>query len=123
MKNKMSITQYLKRKNDLIYEQTGIILTPDDQIVEVEKRILGISSDMDACPYCVAFYVSGALEEDKCTGCPMQEAGNGCLTTDDSTYEKITSKLSLEGNSASLTKGIEGLHELIIEFNKSNGFI
>ena len=121
MKNGMSTIEYVKRKNKLVEDQFGHILVPEDQIKEVTKNKLSMVDDMNACPYCIIYYVGG-LDYERCKGCPMQEAGNGCLMNAPSTYGTVTDAIDTITKTSSSIIATDGLSELIDEFNESNGF-
>ena len=111
----MTIREYIERKNALTLEQTGIVLVPEDQIIDMEPMELSFTNrDAMACPYCTKWVAS----QNDCDGCPMQEAGNECAGAVGNTYDQIVESL---GNS--LINSLEGLEELIEEYNKSNGFL
>ena len=110
----MTIREYIERKNALTFKQTGIILVPDDQIIDMEPMRLNFKNrDSGACPYCIEWINS----PNNCDGCPMKEAGNECAVEGD-TYDQIVESLG-----DSLIYGLEGLEELIEEYNISNGFL
>ena len=111
----MTIREYIERKNALTLEQTGIVLVPDDQIIDMEPMRLSFKNrDAGACPYCIKWI---GFPND-CKGCPMQLAGNECGGPIDNTYDQIVEVL---GNP--LIGSLEGLEELIEEYNISNGFL
>ncbi|OQX58597.1 MAG: hypothetical protein B5M52_05165 [Helicobacteraceae bacterium 4484_230] len=88
----MTALEYLKAKNDLIERVTGCILIPEDQLVEHEPDL--------NCTYCTLYY-------DKCDGCPMKEAGNGCIDNLETSYAKaakVWGKKATEKDSTELLK-------------------
>jgi hypothetical protein len=90
MKSK-AIVEYIQSKNKIIHEQTGIWLVAQDELQteytdkEVESIIadLDLSSDAQACPYCILYI------HDNCKECPIK---TGC-SNDDSAYSKVLNKL------------------------------
>ena len=80
----MSVVEFIKRKNELIKKHTGMVLVPEDQIEECEKRYLSTFDDEKACPYCQVY-----SDFYNCTGCPMSKADNCCMGNGNSTYLKI----------------------------------
>jgi len=113
----MTIKKYIERKNVLSVKQTGIVLVPLDQIIDMEPMHLSFTKrDSGACPYCIKWME--VIEGYKmCKGCPMEEMGNECGADKGNTYSQATD--ALEG---SLIDNLEGLEELIKEYNMSNGF-
>jgi hypothetical protein len=111
----MLVAEYIKRKNDIVFAKTGIILVPEDQVEEVKQFPLSMDSDARACPYCLAFYFQDTL----CEGCPMDKANNNCEASfhTKSTYEKV--KGVLHGEQIVNTYGIKDeLFDLIYQYNK-----
>ena len=117
----MSVTEFLRRKNEIIKAVTGVILVPEDQIVDIpeNKRPLPTQNkkysspeyrflESDFCPYCTLYL------DNKCNGCPMNEAGNRCSPDNDNTWSVV--------NNLWIVKSIEEdwkkLRDLIVEYNK-----
>jgi len=73
----MLISEYLRKKNDLMKEAIGedIDLIPESQIEECKQVPLNAGSDVGCCPYCHVHYDS--LYD--CPSCPMAKAGNCCI--------------------------------------------
>ena len=42
----MKVTDFIDAKNKIVYDVTGVILVPDDQIIEVPKRDLSMTWDL-----------------------------------------------------------------------------
>lgn len=83
--------EYLRAKNEIIYEATGIVLVPEEQIKEVDCRVpLSTIYDVYTCPYCIKNIHE---EELRCEECIMEKSGNGCLQAD-STYNQVRRKLA-----------------------------
>ena len=81
----MLVSEFIKRKNEIIYKHTGLILVPKDQIEECAQFPLRVdANDGSACPYCRAFY----HKEGMCCNCPMYKAGNYC-DGENSSYRSI----------------------------------
>ena len=113
----MTIVEYIKRKNQIIFDETGLVLVPEDQIVEVELfNQLSIDSDATACPYC-QIYMKVC-----CYGCPMAIAGNRCgdRFNDSSMYPKVIKKI---GDCSLVSSFAPQLLNLINEFNQSYTFM
>jgi hypothetical protein len=109
----MTITEFIRRKNEIIERATGIILVPEDQIVEVQMPIqLSMAGDAAACPYCHLYL----LKKRECIGCPMSKASNQCEFDGDNTYDKVYSALG-----TNITSPISEVHgelaALIYQFN------
>lgn len=94
----MTIVEYIKRKNKILKEITGIILVPESQIKEIPAIKLDIDryDDSGICPYCLVYLDhSKEYELEPCKGCPMKEQGNDCLNKElQSTYRQIINKLN-----------------------------
>ena len=84
----MTALEYLKAKNELVEKVTGLILIPEDQLVEHKPDMryfhprLGLS--YMNCTYCTLYY------DKACKGCPMKEAGNGCTDHLKTSYGRAT---------------------------------
>ena len=117
----MSVAEFLRRKNEIIKAVTGVILVPEDQIVDIpeDKRVLLAQKkkydlfehyylNADYCPYCALYF------SDECKDCPMCKAGNCCNKNDHSTWY-VANNLWMEKSS-----GVDWmkLKELIDEYNK-----
>ena len=116
----MTIVEYIIRKNKIIFEETGVVLVPEGQIVETPMVTspLAMTSDGDFCPYCEVF---GQDMDYDCEGCPMYEADNYCNDSD-SSWKEV--KESLWVNSIFLSKKLHPkLKKLVEEFNISNGLV
>ena len=88
----MTLIEYMKKKNEIVLEKTGIILIPKEQMVELEfnEELNPRDGDRGYCPYCVLF------ADKKCIGCPMHEANNNCIQEEDSTYNQVRESLQRE---------------------------
>jgi len=109
---KMKVSEYIRRKNDIIEKTTGLVLVPDDQIIDLEPMPLDVYEDGEACPYCIAF--------EDCKGCPMKLAGNCCNGIEESTYRQVYKALSGGIVQSPLVK--KDIRDLVKEYNESNGF-
>ena len=78
----MTVSEYIRRKNEMIFKHTGIVLVPEDQIEECEQSELDICADSWACPYCTIYIAN-------CGECPMGKAGNVCNISPNNTYAKV----------------------------------
>jgi hypothetical protein len=102
----MTAIEYIKRKNELIYKETGLILVPEHQIEEVTVvEPMKINFGSDYCPYCIV--------HDTCITCIMYINDNRCADGE-STHSTIFNKLLERGTSI---RDIEGMEELVNQFN------
>lgn len=69
----MTVVEFITRKNKIIFDKLGVILVPEDQIIECEQIKLDICNASYACPYCHIYAFNF-----ECRGCPMANAGNAC---------------------------------------------
>jgi len=102
MKSK-AIVKYLEVKNRILFDATGLTLTPDNAIKEEYTRrelktiLRDISMEHDGamCPYCHLYYDKyDTYDYDKCSNdCPLVIADNHCSSTD-SNYCSIVKKLN-----------------------------
>jgi len=79
----MTVVEFIKEKNRIIYEETGLVLVPEDQIKECRQLTLDITVSDTSCPYCLAY-------SNNCDKCPMGKAGNVCDNYG-STWSRVTS--------------------------------
>ena len=91
----MTVTEYIKRKNKIIFDEIGVTLVPESQIEECEQWGLNMHSDAAICPYCLVYDQDGG--DNSCNGCPMFDAGNDCNAEDwDSTWRDVCKELKME---------------------------
>ncbi len=114
----MTVSEYIRRKNELFKEKYNMLLVPRNQIIDVdiEDTSLNIGSDMGACPYCAKFYYND------CKECPMFEAGNGCKDIN-STYSRLIKKIAHkdENSTTGLVEAkqtIDALEALVDQYNE-----
>lgn len=107
----MRVVDYIRKKNALVFKATGLVLVPEEQIVEVEKWKLKVGSDATICPYCMVYF------RDDCKGCPMFEAGNKCIDDCHNTYSTVISKLKYTLELHYIAT-VPGMVELVERFNK-----
>ena len=109
----MTTKDFLIKKNKIVFDVTGVVLVPPNQIEEVEFRELRsyFAEDLSAyiCPYCHIYY-EGVL---RCSGCPMAEKGNLC-EIEGSTWQRA-STLWLEKSKG---RDRKKLSKLIKKYNK-----
>ncbi len=84
----MSVKEFIKKKNKIIYDELGVTLVPEDQIEECPKHKLVTYSATRACPYCVVYF------NDYCVACPMYKADNECKSIG-STWSRFHLKLDI----------------------------
>ena len=129
----MTVIEYIKRKNKIIFDVTGVTLVPESQIVEVvTDNDLGLSyndRDLvlilgDVCPYCQTFYVQDNTTDERCfadnneySECPMSIAGNKCREREDSTWWKASEIWRVDAS----IPDIEKLESLVKEYNNTLG--
>lgn len=99
----MTTVEFINKKNKILFDLTGIMLVPEDQIQECEQKELFSCNDVYCCPYCQVYY------NYNCKGCPMHKAGNGC--EDGSTYDQVFYRLD-----ASICS-IREIKELVEQYN------
>jgi hypothetical protein len=116
----MTDTEFFKKKNKIVKRVTGVVLIPDDQIVEtgMEQVELEIGKfDLNAlgggiCPYCIYFYKDWC----KCCECPMALAGNKCNNDNNSSWRKAKSRWVKKATTTE--EDIQELRELCEQYNK-----
>ena len=89
----MKTIDYIKHKNRIIHRATGLILVPEDQIIDIPTEKVGelsMTGDAWACPYCRIFWIAG----ENCTSCPMSLAGNKCGISTGNTYDRVIEEVS-----------------------------
>lgn len=119
LKTGMSIVEYLTRKNALALKYFGVIIVPEDQIVEVEKHKLSAEWNTEACPYCLVYLCENS---DGCKACPMTLAGNRCSDRNSSWNKFTNGRDEVQANSQdTVDQYYKELAQLIDEFNESNG--
>ena len=115
----MSVVEFLKRKNEIVKAVTGVILVPEDQIMDIpedERTPLDLNDDLseydflgtEYCPYCALYF------DNDCEGCPMYEAGNRCIEGIYNTWTKAND-IWME---KSTEKDWKKLRDLVAEYNK-----
>lgn len=108
----MTVTEYIKAKNKIIFDATGMILVPDDQIQECVQLPLDMAYDGNACPYCKAFQY--------CTNCPMYINKKSCPT-----YFEVVDHIghSLVSSTTKNEKIAIPLRKLIEQYNKELKYV
>ena len=48
----MLTSEFLRKKNEIVFKETGLILVPEDQIVDIDVPEIGTFL---CCPYCEAY--------------------------------------------------------------------
>jgi hypothetical protein len=105
----MSVKEFIKKKNKIIYDEFGITLVPEDQIEECPKHKLDTYSAIRACPYCVVYV------NDRCVDCPMYKAGNECNSVV-STWSNFHLKLGM--NLIEFYESNKKIQKLYAKYNK-----
>jgi len=106
----MTTLEFLKEKNKLVKDVTGLILTPKDQLVDIPKVQLHTFKDStetlsrEICPYCTAFY---------CCDCPISKANNECGYKD-STWKVANEAWKIKATKADHNK----LMQLVDKYNQ-----
>lgn len=109
----MTTEEYIRAKNKIIYDATGLTLVPEEQIVDIDTKLVGklsMGDDMKACPYCKVYLHKYTLEN--CKKCPMSIANNTCIAIE-STYRKIT-----KSNPSIIEIDKDRLSDLIDKYNE-----
>ena len=92
----MKITEFIRRKNAILFDITGITLVPEDQIEEVETKPLSNSwPNGELCPYCKMYAQPGDYNID-CSQCIMSKRCNEC-NNPASTYQQVVYALKSAG--------------------------
>lgn len=107
----MKVTEYIRRKNELIKKNVGFDLIPTDQIFDVPAQKLFMDADKYACPYCVNF------SSNQCVSCPMYLAGNDCHL-ESSTYARMCDCIGDLDMTHYEAPWYSELCDLVAEFNK-----
>lgn len=107
----MKPTTFTHKKNQILFDLTGIILVPEDQIEDCEVKELFSDSDDLCCPYCRVYLANN------CVNCPMAVAGNRCSMHTSSTYYQIINVVHPK-----IIAEIPKIIDLVNEYNQSNGF-
>ena len=119
----MTTLEYMERKNKIVFDFTGIVLIPKDQLEDVKEmygiklvrqRTRSVITDADICPYCIAY--------DKCINCPMSLANNKCGNDyANNTYHEVMCALKEVWPTKEHVsiKDIPGILGLVKEYNTS----
>lgn len=112
----MPIVEFLTKKNEIFFKETGLILIPKDQIVDMVPMPLSTNSPIEACPYCMEYNYTYL----KCAGCPMNKADNNCREMEgNSTFELVMNIMLKKKNTTFMNPA---LIKLVDEYNESHGF-
>lgn len=115
--NPMSVSKFLKRKNEILKEYTGLTLIPENQIKDIEPMKLSASLNTSCCPYCQVYLIE--YDDIACENCPMGKAGNECSSMN-STWFKVSDKLVDKHHLA--VSRVPEIIALVDEYNKSHNF-
>jgi hypothetical protein len=111
----MKVTEFIRRKNAILFDITGITLVPEDQIEEVEAKPLTKNwTNGGLCPYCRLYNQLDDIVD--CSQCIMSKRGNECNGIN-STYKQIIKALSDNYMLISFER-IPKVKALISEYNK-----
>lgn len=115
----MKVKKFLKKKNKIIKKVTGMDLIPKDQIKKTPFKHLSFYTNFDInvlsaaiCPYCISYQ-----KYTDCSGCPMSDAGNKCITNPESTWHK-SKDIWIE---KATKKDKKKLKKLCNQYNKEEG--
>ena len=111
----MKVTKFIKRKNKIIYNLTGIILVPEDQIVEVPKHKLNIAGGEGSCPYCLVY-----IDDIDCEDCPMAKANNECTRTENNTWDQLIEWVEDNTEFSSPSDWYQSIPEMVKLYKKYN---
>jgi len=89
----MTTIEFLKRKNKIVFDVTGVQLVPDNQLIDLpyiklssdfceEEDGLDLSLHAKICPYCETYREKPdgtKYTRIDCTKCIMEHKGNGCF--------------------------------------------
>jgi len=111
----MTVTEFIKRKNEIVKRVTGLTLVPDDQIEECEQIKLQQSVSFKTlgagiCPYCMVYNKD---ESCICNDCPMNKANNDCSEIN-STWREINPVWRNKATESDMKE----LEELVKQYNK-----
>jgi len=103
MGHPMSVVEFIQRKNQIIFDDLGVTLVPEDQIEECTKHKLFLDiNPTSACPYCAVYYYNPEEDDEDsddpdlwCPHCPMAKAGNVCGIHADDTFTTFTDSLGV----------------------------
>jgi len=117
----MTSKQYLKKKNKIVKNVTGVTLIPKDQIVKhpfvelTEDLAILFKLPAVCCTYCQLY------QEDSCKKCPMAKAGNKCRTLENDDADNTWSKANEIWTETSTVKNMKKLLKLVKRYNKEKG--
>lgn len=117
----MRVIDFIKKKNKLVFDETGVILVPEDQIIDLVPRKLSMHTDSSMCPYCNEFLYD---DRGECYDCPMNKAFNKCTGLDEAgnRQDNDSYAFSLEALDGKSVISIPGMSELVDRYNAENGF-
>lgn len=107
----MTVSEYIRKKNKIIFDVCGLTLVPEEQIEECPQFELSTIDDTYACPYCRVYLDY----DDFCAKCPMSKAGNCCVDDSTDTYFVVANALGF--SIVSNKRVIEKLEPLIEQYN------
>ena len=110
----MTTSEYIRSKNQIALDLVGVIITPENQIVDIEFHELEPTIGDYSCPYCQKYQATGRRS---CRGCPMSEAGNECGISKDSTWYIFMTAIHKKDLEAAFK---EAITPLVKEYNESN---
>ena len=124
----MTSKQFLIEKNKIVFDVTGLVLIPDDQIIEhpfvrlleLELDEMGLTTQI--CTYCMTYLDNknddGSDDYEPCEECPMFEAENYCSSDD---YDSTWFLASVSWDEKATISDHQKLQDLVIKYNKEEG--
>jgi len=112
----MTTIEYLTKKNQILKKYLGLNfdLVPKEQMRNVPFKELSNETSAGGCPYCAVYN-----DNDKCPGCPMASAGNGCEVDSGNTWTRYVNEVEFM-HTEERSEAYEPMNALIKEYNDSN---
>ena len=125
----MTPMEYTIRKNAILFDLTGVVLVPANQIKDVEPIKMQEETkpnrinDGKICPYCLVYLSFGnePEKETSCEDCPMGKANNRCDEDKDDnegTYMHVRHILRSKGLIISSIGELLEIQALVKEYNQ-----
>lgn len=108
----MTAKQYMKRKNNILEDMSGVVLVPKEQIVKTSFILMNpIGTNANICPYCLIY--------NDCIDCPMENEDNNC-GEDHSSYNKTMDELRTRTKYKSIHE-VPEIIDLVKQYNAELG--